>query len=367
MLTMPFHFSRPEQAQRLWDLYGQRGLYRILSEILDVDQYASKLASNTLTAKERQLGFKTFVLQDQACPRLYPEDDYIASFHSYRSRIAPSDPDFQAALPEASIWASFIGSAPKQHWPSTSWVARLKGPSTPTKAAHPGVPITPTRPRYQQHVSFENASPNMATPNRRPSVRINGLAAVQEDDTGSASAAPTMPPFLHRHTISGSSAASFANATPVPPPDAAAAATTSPSRDAAKLNMLRRMRPPPFQYAWTFYHDRHSEAGNSYEGRLTLMLENIISIKPFWEAHNLFPLRNLRMKDAVHFFKRGVRPVWEDPRNVHGGSWTFRVQKYKSEAMWRELLLLAVGEQFADVIQPSKSILAAQSPFPHAY
>lgn len=118
------------------------------------------------------------------------------------------------------------------------------------------------------------------------------------------------------------------------------------------MNMLRRMRPPPFQYAWTFYHDKHSD-NNTYEGRLTVLLENIITLKSFWEAYNWFPLEALKMKDSVHFFKRGVKPVWEDPRNVKGGAWTFRVPKDKSEQTWKEFLLLAVGEQFADVIQPS--------------
>ena len=84
------------------------------------------------------------------------------------------------------------------------------------------------------------------------------------------------------------------------------------------------------------------------------MLENIITVKSFWEAFNGFPLHGLKMKDSVHFFKRSVKPVWEDPRNVKGGSWTFRVQKDKSEEFWKEVLLLAVGEQFADVIERGK-------------
>ena len=125
-------------------------------------------------------------------------------------------------------------------------------------------------------------------------------------------------------------------------------------RDAVKLNMLRKIRPPPFKYAWSFYHDKHSTSAN-YEGRLTLMMENIITIKPFWEVFNQFPLAALKMKDSVHFFKRGVKPVWEDPRNINGGSWTFRVPKDKSDEFWKETLLLAVGEQFADVIQARKS------------
>ena len=124
-------------------------------------------------------------------------------------------------------------------------------------------------------------------------------------------------------------------------------------REKVKLNMLRSIRPPPFKYAWTFYHDKHSTS-TDYAGRLTTMQENIDSVKPFWEVMNSFPLDALRFKDSIHFFKRGVKPVWEDPRNVNGGAWTFRVPKDKSADFWKETLLAAVGEQFADVIQSSK-------------
>jgi hypothetical protein len=137
---------------------------------------------------------------------------------------------------------------------------------------------------------------------------------------------------------------------------ASASETVTPTsdRDALKLNMLRRIRPAPLKYAWAFYHDKNSASGD-YEGRLTVMLENIVTIKPFWEMMNQFPFENLRLRDSVHFFKRGVKPVWEDPRNINGGSWTFRVPKAQSHDFWKETLLLAVGEQFADVIEPRKS------------
>ena len=171
----------------------------------------------------------------------------------------------------------------------------------------------------------------LAMANRRPSVLVNGLPSVQEDGTPAYNV-----PATTFSTDPGS--------------------TISPQRGIAKMNMLRRMRPPPFQHAWTFYHDKHSEDSN-YEGRLTVLLENIITIKPFWEAYNSFPLHALKFKDSVHFFKRGVKPVWEDPRNVKGGAWTFRVSKDKYEETWKEILLLAVGEEFSDVIQPSKSPL----------
>ncbi|KAI4181630.1 MAG: hypothetical protein LQ346_006728, partial [Caloplaca aetnensis] len=131
--------------------------------------------------------------------------------------------------------------------------------------------------------------------------------------------------------------------------------STPTDRTAMKMNMLRKIRPPPFRYAWTIYHEKNLPAttttttsteptSGAYEDRLTCMLENIITIKTFWEVVNQFPLANLKMKDSVHFFKRGVRPVWEDARNVEGGAWTFRVGKSSSAEFWVEVLLLAVGE-----------------------
>ncbi|KAL8750362.1 MAG: hypothetical protein Q9184_006452 [Pyrenodesmia sp. 2 TL-2023] len=141
--------------------------------------------------------------------------------------------------------------------------------------------------------------------------------------------------------------------------DASPSTTTPTDRAATRLNMLRKIRPPPFRYAWTIYHEKNlpatttttdSPSPSTYEDRLTCMLENIITIKTFWEVVNQFPLANLKMKDSVHFFKRGVRPVWEDPRNVDGGAWTFRVSKSVSAEFWVEVLLLAVGEQFSEVL-----------------
>ncbi len=71
------------------------------------------------------------------------------------------------------------------------------------------------------------------------------------------------------------------------------------------------------------------------------------------------------MRDSIHFFKRGVQPVWEDPRNVHGGSWTFRIKNGASEEFWKEVLMLAVGEQFSDAIESGMSFsLSSNYPNP---
>jgi len=103
-------------------------------------------------------------------------------------------------------------------------------------------------------------------------------------------------------------------------------------------------------YVWTFWHDKHGQDAD-YENRLKKLGEDITSVKDFWQVYNWLPYDDLKLKDSFHFFKRGVMPVWEDPRNVTGGSWTFRLAKDKSEPFFKNLLTLAIGEQFADALK----------------
>lgn len=49
-----------------------------------------------------------------------------------------------------------------------------------------------------------------------------------------------------------------------------------------------------------------------------------------------------------HFFKEGIRPVWEDEENRNGGKWIIRLKKGVSTRYWEDLLLAIVGDQFSD-------------------
>ncbi|KAL8724106.1 MAG: hypothetical protein Q9181_006983 [Wetmoreana brouardii] len=157
-----------------------------------------------------------------------------------------------------------------------------------------------------------------------PSLQINGLPSISESDSASSSPATTKPP----------------------------------SRTARLQDVYKAMRPPPFTHTWYFVHERaptdSTAAATDYSSRQTTLLEDIKTVKPFMQLLNNFPLANLKMKDSIHFFKRGVRPVWEDPRNVRGGAWTFRVNKSISAEFWTEVLYMAVGEQIGGVVSPGK-------------
>ena len=49
-----------------------------------------------------------------------------------------------------------------------------------------------------------------------------------------------------------------------------------------------------------------------------------------------------------HFFKDGIRPVWEDEENKQGGKWIMRLKKGVADRYWEDLLLALIGDQFAE-------------------
>ncbi|KAI9846984.1 MAG: hypothetical protein M1837_003340 [Sclerophora amabilis] len=144
--------------------------------------------------------------------------------------------------------------------------------------------------------------------------------------------------------------------------------TASPAEGRAerKNAVLRRLRPPEFKHEWEFWHDRYAsetakvaaegkESESGYEDHLRPLFK-IKDVQKFWEVNNNFPYNNLQLRDSVHLFKKTVKPVWEDPRNVRGGSWTFRIHKSVSLAAWTNLQLMAIGEALGDVVEKGDDI-----------
>jgi len=47
-----------------------------------------------------------------------------------------------------------------------------------------------------------------------------------------------------------------------------------------------------------------------------------------------------------HLFKNGIKPMWEDDANKHGGKWIVRMRKGLASKYWEDLVLAIIGEQF---------------------
>ena len=49
-----------------------------------------------------------------------------------------------------------------------------------------------------------------------------------------------------------------------------------------------------------------------------------------------------------HLFKDGIRPIWEDDDNKHGGKWILRLKKGVADRYWEDILLALIGDQFVE-------------------
>lgn len=128
--------------------------------------------------------------------------------------------------------------------------------------------------------------------------------------------------------------------------------TGSPAeqRDDAKKNMLKAMRPLPTQHYWNVYFDRQQKdqpksADGAYTATLEQLGSQIESVQDFWRYNNNTPVDQIKMRESIYLFKQGFQPVWEDRRNINGGSWTFRVPKASGPDFWTRVQLMAIGEK----------------------
>ena len=147
----------------------------------------------------------------------------------------------------------------------------------------------------------------------------------------------------------------------------ATSATASPARGREmRQNLLGKLRPPPLVHSWEFYHDRQDrkktssqedsapiDSQQSYEARL-VKLTDITDVREFWETFNNFDITRLPLRDSIHLFHKGVKPVWEDQRNLQGGSWTFRVPKAQAPEFWKEICLMAIGEKLQAAVESER-------------
>ena len=143
----------------------------------------------------------------------------------------------------------------------------------------------------------------------------------------------------------------------------------SGTRKALHQNIFEKLRPVPFQYHWTVWHDKHSspcitfgtDSSNYYENRLYILHEDVADIATFYRVYNNYPWDKVHLRDSVHIFRKGVKPVWEDPENLRGGCWRFRVQKNKAQAFFHEIAILCMANEFQAVLEKGLLHLSGSS------
>lgn len=131
--------------------------------------------------------------------------------------------------------------------------------------------------------------------------------------------------------------------------------------------LMTKLRPLPFQYVWAVWHENPSKAPvhaeptptsspdgtapptslspSTYSTRLTLLADSVPDIGVFYKIYNNLPWEHLKLKDSIHIFRAGVKPLWEDPENLEGGAFTLKVRRDDDRAIkaWEEVCLMGCG------------------------
>jgi hypothetical protein len=72
-------------------------------------------------------------------------------------------------------------------------------------------------------------------------------------------------------------------------------------------------------------------------------LHEISSIKEFWEIYKF--MDNTIVENSMLFMMRdGIKPLWEDEKNVPGGCWSFKISKGNLYNTWLNLSAYLCGE-----------------------
>lgn len=108
--------------------------------------------------------------------------------------------------------------------------------------------------------------------------------------------------------------------------------------------------------------EKKPDDGQDYQASLEELDILIESVQDFWRYNNNTPVDQIKMRESIYLFKKGFKPIWEDRRNLLGGSWTFRVGKNIGPDFWTRVQLMAIGEQLQAALD--EGMCLPQSPFP---
>ena len=79
--------------------------------------------------------------------------------------------------------------------------------------------------------------------------------------------------------------------------------------------------------------------------------KNIYSIKngiDFWKLYNNWDSIDGLIGKHYFIMKNNVKPVWEDPININGGCWSFKINNNTVSELWEDLSILLVTNELIE-------------------
>ena len=98
-------------------------------------------------------------------------------------------------------------------------------------------------------------------------------------------------------------------------------------------------------WAIWYHHEKDNWKLSGYK-----QIYKMETIGDFWKFYNNWD--NVGGVTNKHFFlmREDVSPIWEDPKNINGGCWSFKIQEEQAEDLWEDLSTNLVCNQLCPSI-----------------
>lgn len=89
-----------------------------------------------------------------------------------------------------------------------------------------------------------------------------------------------------------------------------------------------------------YHHEKDNWKLSGYKN-----IYEINTYTDFWKLYNNW--NKINGINSKHYFlmKENITPLWEDPINLNGGCWSFKINEDQSENLWTELSVYALCNQ----------------------
>eukprot|EP00245_Coleochaete_scutata_P001074 TRINITY_DN1130_c0_g1_i1.p1 TRINITY_DN1130_c0_g1~~TRINITY_DN1130_c0_g1_i1.p1 ORF type:complete len:220 (+),score=46.70 TRINITY_DN1130_c0_g1_i1:143-802(+) len=126
----------------------------------------------------------------------------------------------------------------------------------------------------------------------------------------------------------------------------------TPEKDPGPSSSAETVSKHPLEHHWTLWFDNPAAKKGGQWGSSLRPVYTFGTVEDFWCLYNnvVQPSRLVAGAD-FHCFKKGIEPMWEDPKCASGGKWTAVLPRGNKQALdtsWLHTLLAMIGEQFEE-------------------
>ncbi|KAG0246206.1 eukaryotic initiation factor 4E [Mortierella sp. GBAus27b] len=125
----------------------------------------------------------------------------------------------------------------------------------------------------------------------------------------------------------------------------------------------------PLNTPWTLWFDNPGKKTNANTWEMTLKeLITFDTVEDFWGVYNnIMKTCDLQISSNYHLFKQGIKPMWEDSANNHGGKWSIQLPRNKTmgdiDNIWLYTMLACIGGAFEQENEVCGAVVSVRKAF----